>query len=652
MPEANSRVASRRCSASLRPADARLPRPRRRCARYPFVRLDEAKRGALGARRRAHRLRHGRPARGDGRRSSARRSRGDRADDGLSARRRAAGAARGDRRLGASGASACELDPEREIIPTLGSKEAIFHLAQVVVDRAASRDLVARDRARAIRCPSAARCFAGARVVPAAAARGRTGSCPTSTRSPTETWRRAALVWINYPNNPTGAIAPLAFYERLAELARAARFVLASDEAYSELYFGEPPVSALQLADRRNVVAFNTLSKRSSMTGYRCGLRRRRPGADRARCERTGPNVGTAPQEFVQRASVAAWGDEEHVERDARAVRAQARVLARGARARRACASPAATRRSSSGSRCPTASRRRRFAERLLEDGVVVAPGSYFGAGRRGLRPPRARADARGVRAGRGDPCETIRRVSATRFDERVAQITARDDYVKPAAWALGVATRSAAATRSTSGSRASTAGATAAPAATIWDAAGAPPLPRSHASTPTRSRARSPIFELLDGRRRRAPELAALRALGPSPAAPSSPATASRARRRLHRRPRCGARVRRGRLPAPPPALAPRWSRPHGLEPRRHLRRARRTSSGPSDGPFAVDGLRARAAAALARRRRARRPLGGQVPADDRLRRPDRRADRRRRPRPARRAPGRRARRSCTRAS
>ena len=73
-------------------------------------------------------------------------------------------------------------------------------------------------------------------------------------------------------------MAPLAFYERLAELAREHGFVLASDEAYTELWFEEPPASALQLADRTNVVVFNTLSKRVVDDRLPERVRRRRPG--------------------------------------------------------------------------------------------------------------------------------------------------------------------------------------------------------------------------------------------------------------------------------------------------------------------------------------------------------------------------------------
>src|SRR6266536_2202103 len=64
-----------------------------------------------------------------------------------------------------------------------------------------------------------------------------------------ETWARAAIVWINYPNNPTGAVAPLDFLARLAELSREHDFLVASDEAYTELWFDEPPHSALEVRE-------------------------------------------------------------------------------------------------------------------------------------------------------------------------------------------------------------------------------------------------------------------------------------------------------------------------------------------------------------------------------------------------------------------
>src|SRR5206468_7310774 len=121
-------------------------------------------------------------------------------------------------------------------------------------------------------------------------------------------------------------VAPLSFYEELAELAERLDFVIASDEAYSELWFDEPPPSALQVADRSRVIVFQTLSKRSSMTGYRSGFVAA-PAEVIAALKAYRPTVGTAPQEFVQRASVVAWNDERHVEETRTRYRAKRDVM-------------------------------------------------------------------------------------------------------------------------------------------------------------------------------------------------------------------------------------------------------------------------------------------------------------------------------------
>jgi acetylornithine aminotransferase len=267
------------------------------------------------------------------------------------------------------------LDPGREIVPTLGSKEAVFHLAQVV-DTTGDRDLVLVTEP-GYPVPERGALFAGARVE-ALPLLEDNGFLPDLDAVPEETWQRAALVWTNYPNNPTGAMAPLALYERLAELARRHDFLLASDEAYSELYFGEAPVSALQLADRRNVVVLNTLSKRSSMTGYRSGFVAGDSEAIAA-LKAYRPNVGTAPQEFVQRASVVAWADEDHVAR-MRARYAAKRDLLVGALREAGLRVAGGDATFFLWVATPADETSEAFAAELLEDGIVVAPGSYFGA--------------------------------------------------------------------------------------------------------------------------------------------------------------------------------------------------------------------------------------------------------------------------------
>jgi acetylornithine aminotransferase len=275
-----------------------------------------------------------------------------------------------DRRFGAA------LDPDTEVIPTLGSKEAIFTFALAVADPEGGKDTVAyTDPGYPVYERGAL--FARARPL-ALPLDEEHGFLPDLDAIDAETWARLAVFWVNYPNNPTGATAPLSFYERLAGLAVEHDFVLASDEAYTELWFEEPPASALQLADRSNVVVFNTLSKRSSMTGYRSGFAAG-DAALVAALKAFRPTVGTAPQEFVQRASVVAWGDEEHVGRT-RERYARKRELLLGLFRRKGLRVAGSEATMYLWVEVPEPETSESFAERMLEHGVLVAPGSYLGA--------------------------------------------------------------------------------------------------------------------------------------------------------------------------------------------------------------------------------------------------------------------------------
>lgn len=269
-----------------------------------------------------------------------------------------------------------ELDPEREVVPTLGSKEAIFGMAQVVCghgDRVAVTTPGYPVPARGAR-------FAGCEVVelPLDPARGWLPDLDAAD------WSGVRLLWLNFPNNPTGATAPLALYEHAAALGREHGFVVASDEAYSELWFaGERPASALQVADRAGVVVCNTLSKRSSMPGYRSGFV---AGDARlvAALKRYRPNVGVAPQRFVQRAALAAWGDEAHVEAVRARYAAKRDVLlpaleAAGLELAGGEATFFLWLRAGDGA-APADDEA--VAMRLLDQhGLVLAPGSFFGPG-------------------------------------------------------------------------------------------------------------------------------------------------------------------------------------------------------------------------------------------------------------------------------
>jgi len=254
-----------------------------------------------------------------------------------------------------------DVDPDIEIVPTYGSKEAIFSLAQVL--DTAGRVVVFGEPAYPVYERGAR--FAGAEVQTLPLLR-KNGFLPDLDAIPDGT----ALVWVNYPHNPTGAVAPLEFYERLAELAEERDFLVGSDEAYTELWFDSPPPSALQVGDRSRMIVFQTLSKRSSMTGYRSGFVAA-PADVISALKAYRPTVGTAPQEFVQRASVVAWGDERHVEETRARYRAKRDVMIPAIEAKgwEIVASEATMYLWVIGP----------DPDALLERGILVSPGDFFG---------------------------------------------------------------------------------------------------------------------------------------------------------------------------------------------------------------------------------------------------------------------------------
>ena len=268
-----------------------------------------------------------------------------------------------------------ELDPETEVIPTYGSKEAIFQLAQVVLDRDGDKRLVLSTEPGYPVYDRGA-LFAGADIEQLSLLE-ENGFLPDLETVDAETWARTAIFWINYPNNPTGAVAPLVFLDRLAELAAEYDFLLAADEAYTELWFDEAPHSALEVSDRSHVAIFQTLSKRSSMTGYRSGFVAGPPELVGA-LRQYRPSAGTAPQEFVQRASVVAWSDEEHVERTREVYRRKREVLLRALENKgiRVAGSQATM---YLWLEVPAGESSEELAERLLEHRLIVSPGTFFG---------------------------------------------------------------------------------------------------------------------------------------------------------------------------------------------------------------------------------------------------------------------------------
>ncbi len=224
------------------------------------------------------------------------------------------------------------LNPSTQIVPTLGAKEIVYSLGQAFTDRegysltwsaddggydGSGWDSVefAPRRTIALPTPSYPVYEIGARMAGAYQERLKLteagGWLPDLDRI--HNWDELAILWVNSPHNPTGAVAPLEWLEQAAALCRRHGVILACDEAYSELWFeGDAPPSGLQLSDLTGVLVINTLSKRSSMPGIRSGFVAGDPALIKL-IQRWRPSVGTAPQAFVQAAAIAAWSDEDHV---------------------------------------------------------------------------------------------------------------------------------------------------------------------------------------------------------------------------------------------------------------------------------------------------------------------------------------------------
>jgi acetylornithine aminotransferase len=208
-----------------------------------------------------------------------------------------------ERRFGA------RLDPDTQVLPANGSKEAIFNIHLALVDPDGPRRRVVIP-APAYPVYERATVFAGGipLLLPLTE---KQGFLPDLSAVTAATWDETAILWLNYPHNPTGAVAPPALYERALALAARHGFCVASDEAYSELTFG-PPATSLLSAGTAHGLAFHTLSKRSAMTGFRSGFVAGDPGLV-ATFRALRPSLGVATPTFVQKAAEAAWADEAHV---------------------------------------------------------------------------------------------------------------------------------------------------------------------------------------------------------------------------------------------------------------------------------------------------------------------------------------------------
>jgi succinyldiaminopimelate transaminase len=268
-------------------------------------------------------------------------------------------------------------DPEREILPCAGAKEALFHLP-----------LIAKNPERPI-CwypdpayPVYERAILFANGTPRTyPLRSSAAFLPDLDAISPDDWARTSLWFDCYPHNPTGAGAPRSHHEKLLALAREHGFLVVADEPYVDLYVDAPPHSALQVG-RENLIAIHSLSKRSGMTGYRSGFIA--GNAEAIRWLREGrANFGVASQGFIQQAAIAAWSDDAHVA-ERRQVFAEKRAVLLAALRERGLSV------GGEGAfylwvRVPAGETSESYAARLAERNILVVPGPQFGAEGKGF---------------------------------------------------------------------------------------------------------------------------------------------------------------------------------------------------------------------------------------------------------------------------
>jgi LL-diaminopimelate aminotransferase len=282
------------------------------------------------------------------------------------------------RRLGAS------LDPDTQVLPASGSKEAIFHLPLALLGRDEKRRRIVYPSPSYPVYDGSAR-FSGA--IPHPVVLREDDGFRLDLRSlGTTVLEETCIAWLNYPHNPSGASVDVHYLLEQVEVAREYGILLCGDDCYLDLYFpnpnpNQPPPPSLLQVTQTGVLSVGSLSKRSGMTGYRSGYIAG-DAAVIATLKKARPNFGVASPNFVQAAAAAAWSDDDHVAE---------RRAAFGAKRDRLVSFLSSHGYAVTGSkgaiyvwaRVPTRNTGV-FFQRLLERGIVVSPGESFGPGGEG----------------------------------------------------------------------------------------------------------------------------------------------------------------------------------------------------------------------------------------------------------------------------
>ena len=270
------------------------------------------------------------------------------------------------------------LDPDTEVLPAAGSKEAIFHAPLAFLHPSHERRGVAYGTP-GYPVYERGTLFAGGEPLPVRLRKESSFLLSTGSLDPAKT----RALWINYPHNPTAATATRLYLEEVASFCHDNDVLLFSDECYNDVYSGDPPPSILEVTKERTL-AFVSLSKRSGITGYRSAMMAGDPELV-TDLKKLRPSIGVASPRFIQEAATAAWNDDAHVkERNSVFAEKRALLLRFFEKA---------------GFRwIPTNASLYLWVEvpeeydgddeaytlRLLEEGIIAAPGSSFGPGGEG----------------------------------------------------------------------------------------------------------------------------------------------------------------------------------------------------------------------------------------------------------------------------
>ncbi|MFM7697416.1 MAG: succinyldiaminopimelate transaminase [Limnohabitans sp.] len=211
---------------------------------------------------------------------------------------------------------AVDVNPETQVLPVNGSREALFAFAQTVLDGNPQSTVVSPNPFYQIYEGATILCNARINYAPSLPDKNFAIDWDSVT---VDIWQNTRLLFVCSPGNPTGAVMPLEEWQKLFALSDKYGFVIASDECYSEIYFGQSaPLGGLQAAvlsgrpDFKHLVCFTSLSKRSNVPGLRSGF----VAGDANLIEpflRFRTYHGSAMGGMVQQASIAAWNDETHV---------------------------------------------------------------------------------------------------------------------------------------------------------------------------------------------------------------------------------------------------------------------------------------------------------------------------------------------------